>query len=224
MMLKFAKLSQKAAAPHRATEGAAGFDLTSAEAGTVKPGERRLFKTDLAFELPAGTYGQVAGRSGLALKHGIQVLAGVIDSDYRGNVGALLLNMGDKPFHGMLAQHFCALHLLQTPPLSCIVAVGDRIAQLLVLKTAEIEDVVEKRKLSKSARADAGFGSTGVATRKRKLEDEETTTEEEESATETEAEESGTETTTTEDSGIVASMDDETTTDADYEPSSDEDM
>jgi len=114
IMLKFAKLSKIAVAPHRATGGAAGFDLASAEAGTVKPGERRLFKMDLAFELPAGTYGQVAGRSGLALKHGIQVLAGVIDSDYRGNVGALLLNMGEKPFHGMLARLFCALHLLQT--------------------------------------------------------------------------------------------------------------
>jgi len=93
------------------------------------------------------------------------------------------------------------------------VAVGDRIAQLLVLKTAEIEDVVEKRKLSKSARADAGFGSTSVtaATRKR---DEETTTVE--SDTET-MEESDTETTTT--TAEESSMDD-----ADYEPSSDEDM
>jgi len=101
--LKFAKLSENAVVPHRASEGAAGFDLASAEAGTVKPGERRLFKMDLALELPVGTYGQIAGRSGLALKHGILVLAGVIDSDYRGNVGALLLNMGEKPFHGMLA-------------------------------------------------------------------------------------------------------------------------
>ena len=110
-MLKFAKLSENAIAPHRATEVAAGFDLASAEAGTLKVGERRLFKTDLAFELPAGTYGQVAGRSGLALKHDIQVLAGVIDSDYGGNVGALLLNMGEKPFHGMLAQLTCTIHL-----------------------------------------------------------------------------------------------------------------
>jgi len=112
MMLKFAKLSDKAVAPHRATLGAAGFDLASAEAGMVKPGERRLFKMDLALELPAGTYGQVAGRSGLALKHGIQVMAGVIDSDYRGNVGALLLNMGEKAFHGMLAQlTYAKIHL-----------------------------------------------------------------------------------------------------------------
>ena len=98
--LKFAKLSENAVVPHRATEGAAEFDLDDAEAGTVKPGERRLFKMDLALELPAGTYGQVAGRSGLALKHGIQVLAGVIDSDYHDNIGALLLNMGEKPFPG----------------------------------------------------------------------------------------------------------------------------
>jgi len=95
------------------------------------------------------------------------------------------------------------------------VAVGDRIAQLLVLKTAEIEDVVEKRKLSKSASADAGFGSTGVAARKRRRVEEETTTEEE-SDTET-MEESDTETTTT--TAEESSMDD-----ADYEPSSDEDM
>jgi len=111
------------------------------------------------------------------------------------------------------------------------VAVGDRIAQLLVLKTAEIEDVVEKRKLSNSARADGGFGSTGVATTHRKHDGESTmeesdteTTEEsntettEESNTET-TEESDTETTTASQTSM-----DETTTDADYEPSSDEDM
>ena len=158
----------------------------------------------------------MAGRSGLALKHGIQVLAGVIDSDYRGNVGALLLNMGEKPFQGMLARLFCALHLLQTSLLLPFftVAVGDGIAQLLVLKTADIEDVVEKRKLSKSPRADAGFGSTGVTAAA--PDDEMTTTEEEESDTETE-EESGNETKTTEASGTETSMDE---ADAD----SDEDM
>jgi len=110
-MFKFAKLSENAAAPHRASEGAAGFDLASAEAGKVKPGERCLFNMDLALELPAGTYGQIAARSDLAMKHGILVLAGVINSDYRGNVGVLLLNVGKKPFHGMLTLLTCAIHL-----------------------------------------------------------------------------------------------------------------
>ena len=104
-MLKFMKLSENAVAPCRASDGAAGFGLTSAEEGTVKSGERRLFKTDIAVELPSGTYGQVAGRSGHALKNCVTVLAGVIDADYRGNLGALLFNLDEKPFHGVCEWH-----------------------------------------------------------------------------------------------------------------------
>jgi dUTP pyrophosphatase len=90
--------------------------------------------------VPPGTYGRVAPRSGLAWKHSIDVGAGVIDEDYRGNVGVILFNLSDVDFE---------------------VKEGDRIAQLVLEKivTPEVEEVEE---LDESARGAGGFGSTGV--------------------------------------------------------------
>jgi len=91
------KLSDKAVIPSKGSTGAAGYDLYTTESYELKPGERKAFKTDIALAIPEGFYGRVAPRSGLAVKHGIDVLAGVIDSDYRGEILVALINLGDKP-------------------------------------------------------------------------------------------------------------------------------
>jgi dUTP pyrophosphatase len=91
------KLSEKAVIPTKGSSGAAGYDLYTTESYELKPGERKSFKTDVAIAIPEGFYGRVAPRSGLAVKHGIDVLAGVIDSDYRGEILVALINLSDTP-------------------------------------------------------------------------------------------------------------------------------
>ena len=75
--------------------------MVSNEEGSIEPGQRRLFKSDLAFQFPPGTYGQIVSRAGLALKNGVFTIAGAIDPDFRGNVGVLLVNCGNEPYYGM---------------------------------------------------------------------------------------------------------------------------
>jgi len=138
-VLKFAKLSEHARAPTRGSVDAAGYDLYAAEDKIIESGKRACVKTDIQIEVPSGTYGRVAPRSGLAAKHGIDVGAGVIDKDYRGNVMVLLFNFGDASFD---------------------VKRGDRIAQLVLEKIcmAELEEL---RSLDETDRGEGGFGSTG---------------------------------------------------------------
>jgi len=151
--VKFKKLSESAVVPEYKTEGAAGMDLCSAEDVTVKAcagrgatggfgNNRALVKTNIAIEIPKGYEAQVRPRSGLAYKHGITVLnsPGTIDSDYRGDVGVILINHGPTDF---------------------VVKKGDRIAQL-VLAAVERADFVEiEEELEETSRGDGGFGSTG---------------------------------------------------------------
>ena len=125
--------------PVRSTKLSAGADLSCIEPFTLKPGERRLIPTGLAFEIPPGYYGRVAPRSGLAVRHGIHTLAGVIDSDFRGECQVLLINLGDQPMS------FDA---------------GERIAQLIVERAATCS-YGWAEELSDTARASGGFGSTG---------------------------------------------------------------
>ncbi|MGB6993118.1 MAG: dUTP diphosphatase, partial [Thermoanaerobaculia bacterium] len=130
--------------PAAASVGSAGLDLRAAvtEELTLGPGERLLVPTGLILELPPGWEGQVRPRSGLAVRHGIGLLnsPGTIDSDYRGEVRVLLVNLGSEPF---------------------VVRRGDRIAQLVVAPVAAVE-VREAGSLSPTDRGDGGFGSTGV--------------------------------------------------------------
>lgn len=130
--------------PAHASPGSAGFDLRAAVDGEVvlRPGERRLVPTGLVLEIPPGWEGQVRPRSGLALRHGIALVnaPGTIDSDYRGEVGVILINLGDAPY-GLKR--------------------GDRIAQLVISRVETIE-WDEADALENSARGDGGFGSTGV--------------------------------------------------------------
>jgi dUTP pyrophosphatase len=127
--------------PARATAGSAGFDVASAEEGTLAPGERRLFGTGFRVAIPEGYEVQIRPRSGLALEHGITLpnTPATIDSDYRGELKIALVNLGSESFQ---------------------VTRGMRIAQLLVARVepAEFRAVEE---LPPSARGEGGFGSTG---------------------------------------------------------------
>ena len=125
--------------PRDASEAAAGADLHAAESLTLAPGERAAVATAVHLELPPGHVGLVWPRSGLALKHGIDTLAGVIDSDYRGEVRVVLVNHGREPFR---------------------VEPGDRIAQLLVQRV-ERAAFTPADALSDTARGTGGFGSSG---------------------------------------------------------------
>lgn len=129
--------------PRRATPGAAGLDLVAANEAAIliEPGARALVPTGVAVAIPEGFEGQVRPRSGLALRHGITCLnsPGTIDSDYRGEVKVLLVNLGGEPFE---------------------VARGARIAQLVIapVASAACEPVSS---LDPTARSHGGFGSTG---------------------------------------------------------------
>jgi len=138
-MLKFTKLTLNAYQPTKGSAYSAGYDLYSAYDYKIKAKERCLCLTDLAFELPQGSYGRIAPRSGLAVKHFIDVGAGVIDQDYRGNVGVLLFNFSKNDF---------------------FIKKGDRIAQLICEKIF-MPELVEMAELAVTARGSTGFGSTG---------------------------------------------------------------
>lgn len=120
--LKFVKLTENAYAPTKGSKQAAGYDLYSAYEYVIPSKGKTLCLTDLKIAVPEGSYGRIAPRSGLAHKNFIDVGAGVIDHDYRGNVGVILFNFGDVEFR---------------------VRKGDRIAQLICEKIyyPEIEEV-----------------------------------------------------------------------------------
>ena len=93
---KFMKLSKNAYTPTLGSDHAAGHNLFSATDCTIPPSQRSIIHTDIAVELPYGCYGRIAPRSGLAIYHGLHVLGGVIDSDYRGNINIILINLGSR--------------------------------------------------------------------------------------------------------------------------------
>ena len=127
--------------PAYATEGAAGMDLRADVELILPAGDRALVPTGVAIAVPPGYEAQVRPRSGLALKHGVTCLnsPGTIDSDYRGEVGVILANLGREPFR---------------------IARGDRIAQLLVAPVARAQ-LVEVGELPPTVRGAGGFGHSG---------------------------------------------------------------
>jgi dUTP pyrophosphatase len=133
-------LSANAKVPSRSSDKAAGYDLSSAEESVVPARGRKMIKTGIAISVPVGHYGRVAPRSGLTLKNGIDVGAGVIDEDYRGEVCVILFNHSDEEF---------------------VVNIGDRIAQLILEKISTL-DVEVVNSLDITDRGDGGFGSTGI--------------------------------------------------------------
>jgi dUTP pyrophosphatase len=140
LALKVKKLSPDAILPVRGTSRAAGYDLFATKSVIIAPHEKAPVSTDLAVQIPTGYYGRIAPRSGLAVKHFIDVGAGVIDEDYRGPVIVLLFNFSSDAFQ---------------------VNKGDRIAQLLLEKIAT-PVVMEVGELDQTERGAGGFGSTGM--------------------------------------------------------------
>jgi dUTP pyrophosphatase len=142
MRLAVQRLAPAAILPTRSYAADAGYDLYAAEAAVIAPGRRASVRTGIAVELPAGHAGLVLPRSGLAERHGIALVnaPGLIDAGYRGELRVLLLNTD--------------------PVEEFAVAVGDRIAQLVVVAVAA-PDVVEVDALAVSERAARGFGSSG---------------------------------------------------------------
>jgi len=133
------KLKESATIPTRATDTDAGYDLYADQQGLIPAGERAIVGTNIAIAIPPGYYGRVAPRSGLAVKKGIDVLAGVVDSGYRGEVGVVLQNLSKEDF---------------------LFKKGDRVAQLIIEQCFSV-GWVELDELEESIRSDGGFGSTG---------------------------------------------------------------
>jgi len=145
MSVKVKLLSEHARVPFRANPTDAGADLFSAEDALLEPLERKAISTGISIEIPFSTrnnyYGRIAPRSGLALKNGIDVLAGVVDASYRGEVKVILFNTSkDSSFK---------------------ISKGDKIAQIIIESCFNFDFEETKEDLSSTTRGEAGFGSTG---------------------------------------------------------------
>lgn len=137
--LKIKKLDKSAILPKYAHPGDAGFDLFSTENYLLKPGEQKLFGLGFSYELPPGYFISIRDKSGLAAKHGLHVLGGVADGNYRGELGVILINFGEESYQ---------------------INKGDKIAQGII-EFAPAANIIEVNSLSQTSRATGGFGSTG---------------------------------------------------------------
>jgi len=142
-MFKVAKLHPDAQVPKRADKGSAGLDICTVQDVSVSPGDIAIAPTGLAIEIDQDVYARIAPRSGLAVKNQIHVMAGVVDSSYRGEIKVVLSNLGKKKVEFKK---------------------GDRIAQIILEKISICEPCeVELDDLNESERGVGGFGSSGVA-------------------------------------------------------------
>lgn len=133
-------LSDLAKVPTQGTSFSAGYDLYAAESVLVPRLGRKLVKTNVSMAIPMNHYGRIAPRSGLAFKNGIDILAGVIDSDYRGDIGVILYNTDtNSDFE---------------------VKVGDKIAQIIIEHCSSI-NFVKTQTLPSTKRGEGGYGHTG---------------------------------------------------------------
>jgi len=137
--IKIKRMFPEAKLPTRANDSDAGYDLYSTESMPLVPSNRQAVCTGICVEIPKGYYGRIAPRSGLALKAGIDVLGGVIDSGYRNEVKVILINFGE----GLVS-----------------IEEGDRVAQLIIEKCEDVEweEVIN---LDSTERGESGFGSSG---------------------------------------------------------------
>lgn len=140
MDIKIKLLSGLAKTPTQGTNFSAGYDLYSAEETVVPRLGRKLIKTNVSMAIPMNHYGRIAPRSGLAFKNGIDVLAGVIDSDYRGDIGVILYNTDNNSDFN--------------------VKVGDKIAQIIIESCSQI-NFVKSEDLPATKRGEGGYGHTG---------------------------------------------------------------
>ena len=137
--MKIKRLTETATVPTGGSIYSAGADLYADEAKVIQPRQRELVRTGISIKAPINTYIRIAPRSGLALNKGLDVLAGVVDADYTGEVMVILLNTGDE--------------VVSIKP-------GDRIAQAIA-EVISISDIIEVDNLEDTERSSAGFGSTG---------------------------------------------------------------
>ena len=141
MFLRVMRIVEEAKLPTRGSPAAAGYDLYSTSSHVIKPGHRDLVSTGISIKIPFNTYARIAPRSGLAVKNGIHVGAGVVDSDYRGELKVVLYNLD--------------------PEKDFVVEPGHRIAQFIIenCSTPSVEEVDD---LDETQRGNGGFGSTGI--------------------------------------------------------------
>lgn len=138
--IKVLKIDEDVPLPNYAKSGDAGLDLYSAEEIMLRPGERYGVKTGIKMEIPQGYVGLIWDKSGVALNSGVKTMAGVVDSGYRGEVQAVLINLSDQDFH---------------------IKKYSKVAQMLV-KKVEQADIEVVDCLSETDRGDGAFGSTGL--------------------------------------------------------------
>ncbi|WUR03559.1 deoxyuridine triphosphatase (dut) [Vairimorpha necatrix] len=138
--LKITKLSKSAKIPERHSEGAAGYDISVLESGTINPKEISEIRTGLIFSIPKNHLGIIFGRSGLALKHGLEPINSKILPESNEELKVKILNNSNVPFE---------------------YTAGMRIAQMVIIKTCEY-NIEEVECLESSTRGDSGFGSTGL--------------------------------------------------------------
>lgn len=138
--LRVKRVHTDASLPSRGSAHAAGYDLSCVQDFEIHPQKRELVQTGIAIQMPPGVYGRVAPRSGLTVRHGVHIGAGVIDSDYTGELKVAMFNLGDTTVSFKR---------------------GDRVAQL-ILERHEIADVQEVNEFETSERGEGGFGSTGL--------------------------------------------------------------
>ncbi|CAG62158.1 uncharacterized protein GVI51_L09559 [Nakaseomyces glabratus] len=139
-VLKVQLRSEHGIAPTKGSVYAAGYDIYASADYVIPAMGQGMVPTDISFTVPEGTYGRIAPRSGLAVKHGIQTGAGVVDRDYTGEVKIILFNHSQKDFE---------------------IKRGDRVAQLILEKIVDDAEVVVVESLEDSQRGAGGFGSTG---------------------------------------------------------------
>lgn len=138
--MKATRVDSNAVIPARGSSGAAGFDLYATHDIVLEPGCRAVVKTGIILQISHGWYGRIAPRSGMAVNHGIDVLAGVIDSDFRGEVGVVLYNTSDRRYP---------------------IAAGYKIAQIIFERCWDGE-IEEAGSIDDTDRGVRGFGSTGL--------------------------------------------------------------
>ena len=141
-------ISNDAYIPTKGSDNAAGYDLYSIDAGTIEPNSILMMDTGIAIQVPKGTYGRIASRSGLALKHHVEIKAGVIDPDYTGSIKIILHNFGTTPY---------------------TVKQGDRIAQLVIERISQPDISIKEKEFKQTKRGENGFGSTGWNTKVNKM-------------------------------------------------------
>jgi len=140
MTIKIKKLNQEATLPRYAKEHDAGMDLFSNETLSLQPNERKLISTGISMAIPKGYVGLIWDKSGLASKHGLKTMAGVIDSGYRGEIKILVHNLSNKPY---------------------TIESGNKVAQMLI-QPVEQKQLLEVSELDETNRGEGGFGSAGL--------------------------------------------------------------